>query len=389
MKGEKIMEDIKVNPGFVCEVGDIFEYPKTGECEKLRGERIVVLEKGKGCNPDHTYIRVLSFKPEAENDSFHFSCNDRYLDKVLEHWRYIGHMDISAVTNPEKFMDTWSNQAEYDARNNVKTADDVRYLVKRSMHNATSFNGMWTLHYIARLLDLVYKSGMKYDVEHLFLDIVDYARSACYLEDLTRALKIISQTPFTSKYISGGERFGQPSFLSIDKAAKLINEAKAHIAMGGSFTVKDLRDLTEVRTGAFAEPAEYIYGWNQCSLFDDTLIYEDPDESGVYRICIPAPRRLRTTVTKDDLAQAKGVSEAFEKCVTAIKDEELEGVYHGDEAAAVQMRKDEEIAHLMRRIKSLEETVTNLNGRLIEMTDNAVCLMEKIRKAKEALDGHE
>ena len=93
MKGEKIMEDIKVNPGFVCEVGDIFEYPKTGECEKLRGERIVVLEKGKGCNPDHTYIRVLSFKPEAENDSFHFSCNDRYLEgsRALALYRTYGY----------------------------------------------------------------------------------------------------------------------------------------------------------------------------------------------------------------------------------------------------------------------------------------------------------
>lgn len=383
------MEDVKVAPGFACEVGDIFEYPETGEYEKLRGERIVVLEKGKGCSPDHTYIRVLSFKPKAENDSFHFSCNDRYMDKVLEHWRFIGHMDISAVTNPEKFTETWSGQAEYDAKNNVKTADDVRCFVKRSMHNATSFNGMWTLHYISRLLTLIYESGMKYDVECLFFDIVDYARGACYPEDLARALKIISQMPFASKYISGGDRFDYPSFQNVLDAVELINAAKTHITMSGRFTVKDLIDLTEVRTSAFAKPSEYIYGWDQCSLFDDTLIYEDPDESGVIRICLPAPRRLKTTITKDDLSQAKEVSEAFEKCVTAMKDEELEGVYHGDEAAAVQMRKDEEIAHLMRRVKSLEETVMNLNGRLIEMTNNAVCLMEKIRKAKEALDGHQ
>ena len=383
------MAYVKINPGFVCEVGDIFEYPETGEYEKLRGERIVVLEKGKGCNPDHTYIRVLSFKPKAENDSFHFSCNDRYMDKVLEHWRFIGHMDISAVTNPEKFTETWSGQAEYDAKNKVKTVDDVPYFVKRSMHNATSFNGMWTLHYISRLLMLVYESGMKYDVEYLFFDIVDYARGACYPEDLTRALKIISQMPFVSKYISGGDRFDYPSFQNVFDATKLIGAAKSYIAMNGRFTVKDLRDLTEVRTSAFTKPAEYIYGWDQCSLFDDTLIYEDPDESGVIRICLPAPRRLKITVTKDDLAHGKAVSEAFEKCVTAMKDEELEGVYHGDEAAAVQMKKDEEIEHLMRRIKNLEETVTNLNGRLIEMTNNAVCLMEKIRKAKEALDGHQ
>lgn len=385
------MEYVKVNTDFVlaCEVGDIFEYPETGEYEKLRGERIVVLEKGKGCNPDHTYIRVLSFRPKVENDTFRFSCNDRYMDKVLEHWRFIGHMDISAVTNPIKFTETWSGQAEYDARNNVHDADDVNYLVKRSMHNATSCNGLWTINYMSTLLHLVYGSAMKYDVEHLFFDIVDYARGACYPEDLTRALKIISQMPFASKYISGGDRFGQPSFQNGLDATKLINTAKTYITMNGRFTVKDLRDLTGVRTSAFAQPAEYVYGWDQCSLFDDTLIYEDPDESGVIRICLPAPRRLKTTVTKDDFAQAKEVDEAFEKCVTAMKDEELEGVYHGDEAAAVQMRKDEEIAHLMRRIKSLEETVTNLNGRLIEMTDNAVCLKVKIRKAKEALGSNE
>lgn len=284
---------------YVCEVGDIFEYPETGEYEKLRGERIVVLEKGKGWYPVNKYVRVLSFRPNAENDSFHFSCHDRYIDKVLEHWRFVGHMDISMITNPEKFTETWSGQAECDVRDKVRTADDVRYFVKRSMHNATSCNGMWTLHYISRLLTLIYESGMKYDVECLFFDIVDYARSACYPEDLTRALKIISQMPFASN----GERFEQPSFQSVDDAMKLIDKAKAYIAMGGRFMVKDLRDLTEVRISAFTKLTEYCYGWDQSSLFDDTLIYEDPDESGVYRICIPAPRRLKPIVTKNDLAQ--------------------------------------------------------------------------------------
>lgn len=96
------MEYVKVNPGFVCEVGDIFEYPKTGEYEKLRGERIMVLEMGKGCNPYHTYIRVLSFRPIAGNDGFHFSCDDLYMDKVLEHWRFVGHMDISSFLGDEE-----------------------------------------------------------------------------------------------------------------------------------------------------------------------------------------------------------------------------------------------------------------------------------------------
>lgn len=128
----------------VCEVGDIFEYPETGEYEKLRGERIVVLEKGKGCNPDHTYIRVLCFRPNAESDSFHFSCNDRYMDKVLEHWRFVGHMDISLLTGgkeekKEKEKD-WSKvlsnfasyddlvirgKVDYDQINRVKIGEDT------------------------------------------------------------------------------------------------------------------------------------------------------------------------------------------------------------------------------------------------------------------------
>lgn len=89
----------------VYEVGDIFEYPETGEYEKLRGERIVVLEKGKGWYPVNKYVRVLSFRPNAENDSFHFSCHDRYIDKVLEHWRFVGHMDISMLTGGKESND--------------------------------------------------------------------------------------------------------------------------------------------------------------------------------------------------------------------------------------------------------------------------------------------
>lgn len=99
---------MKTNSDLECEVGDIFEYPETGEYEKLRGDRIVVLEKGKGCNPDHTYTRVLCFRPNAENDSFHFSCNDRYMDKVLEHWRFVGHMDISQLVGGKE-----SNEPDY------------------------------------------------------------------------------------------------------------------------------------------------------------------------------------------------------------------------------------------------------------------------------------
>ena len=92
---------------YMYKVGDIFEYPETGEYEKLRGERIVVLEKGKGNNSGHTYIRALCFRPDVENDSYHFSCNDRYMDKILEHWRFAGHMDISLLVGGKEEKKKW------------------------------------------------------------------------------------------------------------------------------------------------------------------------------------------------------------------------------------------------------------------------------------------